>query len=110
MEGFSNPRRAERELATLEATLGPLAAHTVLARAREQADPDAHLAAFERCAAALLPCAQPPARLGLLSLLFEASELWPRLFAARPGLVGWLFGSRTLEREKSRETALAEVL
>lgn len=108
--GFQNPRRAERELATLRTELGDAAADAILALARASPDPDAQVAAFERCAGALRPVAQHRPRLEALSKLFLASDLWPRMFAARPALVRWICGARTLAREKPRATYVAEVL
>jgi glutamate-ammonia-ligase adenylyltransferase len=50
--------------------------------------------------------------LDTLGALFRASDFFPRLLAARPGLIRWLAGSRTLNQEKPldrfvREAAVA---
>jgi glutamate-ammonia-ligase adenylyltransferase len=75
----------------------------VEALAAPAADPDALVAAFEKAAPALAGLPLHPDRLARLAALFEASELPPRLLAARPGLARWLLGCRPLTEEKPPE-------
>jgi hypothetical protein len=97
--GFTTPRRAHKELSALEARLGAGPARVLLEKASASADPDAHLAAFDRVKDALASC-HDARTLDWLSRLFEASELVPRILAGRPGLARWLMGSRTLDRAR----------
>jgi glutamate-ammonia-ligase adenylyltransferase len=106
-EGFENPKRAARELSGLATTLGEAAASTLHAAARRSTEPDELIAAFDRIQEGLrgLPLER---LLDWLPPLFQASAFAPRLLATRPGLLRWLVGSRTLAREKSRDTYLCE--
>ncbi len=111
-EGYENPRRAAEELTTLERTLGPEAARRIHEAALRSSEPDEVVAAFDRIQEGLggLPPAALSRLLDWLPAVFLASSFAPRLLANRPALLGWLAGSRTLTREKSRERYRREAL
>lgn len=113
MEGiFENPRRAARELAELEQALGAPAASAILEAARRSPEPDELVAAFDRVREGLRGLREPVLRrlLEWLPPVFIASNFASRLLASRPGLLRWLGGARSLQREKPRERYQREAL
>jgi glutamate-ammonia-ligase adenylyltransferase len=95
----SDGRRA-KELEAIASRWGQRAADRIADLAQRAVDPEAILSAFDRVSDGLRP--GPAERLlDPLAALFEASDFLPRLLSARPGLLAWLAGCRTLTREKS---------
>ena len=91
----------------LAASIGAASSRRILAAAGRTFDSDAVIAAFARVVPTLSG-APVDGLIEPLALLFQASEFLPRLLAARPGLLTWLAGSRTLEREKPAEVYYRE--
>src|SRR5262249_47108787 len=94
--------RATKELELLASLAGGETARKISLAAERTFDPEAVVAAFSR----VVPSVGARGLDGLiepLAALFQASEFVARLLAARPALVAWLAGSRTLEREKTAE-------
>jgi len=94
--------RATKELELLASLAGGETARKISLAAERTFDPEAVVAAFSR----VVPSVGAGGLDGLiepLAALFQASEFVARLLAARPALVAWLAGSRTLEREKTAE-------
>ncbi|QRK07671.1 bifunctional [glutamate--ammonia ligase]-adenylyl-L-tyrosine phosphorylase/[glutamate--ammonia-ligase] adenylyltransferase [Archangium violaceum] len=111
-EGFENPKRAAKELSALAATLGAPVAERLHEASKRTPVPDEIIAAFDRVQEGLqgLPGPALSRLLDWLPAIFHASTFAPRLLAARPGLLRWLAGSRTLTREKPREHYRREAL
>jgi glutamate-ammonia-ligase adenylyltransferase len=111
-EGFENPKRASGELTLLERQLGATAAGRIHAAALKTTEPDEVVAAFDRIREGLHGLPEPALSrlLDWLPAVFHASTFTPRLLAARPGLLRWLAGSRTLVREKAVEHYRCEAL
>ncbi|HZI02942.1 MAG TPA: bifunctional [glutamate--ammonia ligase]-adenylyl-L-tyrosine phosphorylase/[glutamate--ammonia-ligase] adenylyltransferase, partial [Archangium sp.] len=111
-EGFENPKRAAGELTLLERELGTSAAGRIHAAALKTTEPDEVVAAFDRIREGLHGLPEPALSrlLDWLPSVFHASTFTPRLLAARPGLLRWLAGTRTLGREKPGEHYRCEAL
>ncbi|HVE86839.1 MAG TPA: hypothetical protein VND93_28480, partial [Myxococcales bacterium] len=108
---LKNPRRALKELAAVGAALGEQASARALALAMASPDPDALIAAFERAVPAIqgaLAGRDAVEVVELLAPLLEASELAGRTLAARPGLLRWLLGSRSLRSPRDGAAAAAQ--
>ncbi|WNG48690.1 bifunctional [glutamate--ammonia ligase]-adenylyl-L-tyrosine phosphorylase/[glutamate--ammonia-ligase] adenylyltransferase [Archangium minus] len=111
-EGFENPKRAAKELSALVSALGAPVAERLHQAAKRTSVPDEIIAAFDRIQEGLQGLPEPALSrlLDWLPAVFHASTFAPRLLAARPGLLRWLAGSRTLTREKPREHYRREAL
>jgi len=96
-------RDQTQKIDPLAARLGEATARRIADRAERTFDAEAVVAAFDRIARPLSSTERRERLIEPLGALLEASDFLPRLIAARPGLLAWLDGSRTLEREKSLE-------
>ncbi len=96
-------RDQTQKIDSLVAHLGEATARRIANLAEPTFDAEAVIAAFDRIAQPLASTERRERLIEPLAALLEASDFLPRLIAARPGLLAWLDGSRTLEREKSLE-------
>ncbi|HXN42525.1 MAG TPA: bifunctional [glutamate--ammonia ligase]-adenylyl-L-tyrosine phosphorylase/[glutamate--ammonia-ligase] adenylyltransferase, partial [Myxococcaceae bacterium] len=96
-------RDQTQKIDPLIAQLGEATARRIANLAERTFDAEAVIAAFDRIAQPLASTERRERLIEPLAALLEASDFLPRLIAARPGLLAWLDGSRTLEREKSLE-------